>query len=81
MGVEAETDRALGVAGLELAEKALTPFPIVIHATVQLIAVEVVVACMHVQARPFDEAFGLILIGLGVEGDRCSQCNEQGGEA
>ncbi|MNE30886.1 hypothetical protein D3C80_1244270 [compost metagenome] len=81
MYIQAETDGARGVARFELTEKTLSPFPVVMLAAIQLIAVEVVVARMHVEAGPFDKAFGLFLVGLGVEGDRCSQCNEQGAEA
>ncbi|MNH18445.1 hypothetical protein D3C79_781470 [compost metagenome] len=81
VGIEAEPDRARGVARFELAEKTLTPFAVVTHTRQQLVAVQVVVACVHVETRPFDKTFGLFLVGLGSEGHRCSQCNEQRGEA
>ncbi len=80
MGIDAEADRAFGVARLEYAEKTLTPLDIVVR-LLQAVAIHVVVAGVEVEARACDEALLGRLIGVDSGGNRCGNCNEQRGEA
>jgi len=79
VGIEAEADRAFGVARLEFAEETLAPLDVVVR-VLQAVAIHVVVAGVEVEAGAFDEAFFLGFGGVGSGGNRCGNCNEQRGE-
>lgn len=80
MGVEAKTDHARRVAGLEAGDGTLAPLTLVLDLGILLVAVEVGISEMQVQRGTFDEAISLGFIGLCGHGHRCGQCNEQRGE-
>ena len=65
-GVDADTHGALGEAGVEVGDDALTPLHLVI-VTVFLVTVHVGVAQQHVGVAVFDEAFAVgLIVGLGL---------------